>query len=160
MSKRESNRRQLASSVFKEAWRLYKKGVKWFYSFSTCLRLAWRSVRNICEFKYSKVKGVSFSNDNGVSRQTVIKALTKYSYSQTSLYLEREFNNPYDNNAIRIIAKVANKGSAQIGYLSKEIAAEVAPKLDIGYSSVVVLERITGFNSGNLGVNFKYALYI
>lgn len=160
MSKRERNRRQLASSVFKEAWRLYKKGVKWFYSFSSCLKLAWRTVRNICGFKFSKVKGVSFNNDNGISRQEVIRALAKYDYKQISLSFERESSNQYDRNAIKIIAKVTNLGSAQIGYLSKEIAAYVAPKLDIGYSSVVVLEQITGSSSGNLGVNLKYALYI
>ena len=160
MSMKEVRRRNVASRVFKKAWELFRKGAKWCYSFSSCLKLAWRTVRGIERFKYSNVKGVTFPNQNGVSRQAVINALTKYSYDQISLFLERDPNNLFDKNAVKVIAMVSNKGTAQIGFVAKEIAVEIALKLDNGFEAVVVLEQITGTNLGNLGVNFSYALLI
>ena len=96
MSKRESIRRQTAAAVMTEAHRLYKRGAMLLYSFSTCLKLAWRTIRSLCKFKYTRAKGVSFNNNDGISRQAILHALTKYPKDQVSLYLEVEPDNPYD----------------------------------------------------------------
>lgn len=160
MSNKEFKRRKLASQVFKKAWALFKKGARWSYSFANCLKLAWATLRGISEFKFSKAKGVSFANSNGVSRQQVIMALRKYDYSQISLFFEREPLNQFDSDAIKVLAKVENRGVAQIGFVAKEIAADIALKLDYGYEAIVILEQITGTTLGSLGVNFSYVLLI
>jgi hypothetical protein len=159
MSKREENRRKIASYVFKRAWKLFKKqGAKYMYTFATCLKLAWRIVRGYAHLSFSKVRGVSFKNSDGKSRQSVIAALRKYSPEQISLYFEREPDNPYDPNAIKVMAKVAGKGSAQIGYVAKELAEYISVELDLNRKAVVILEDITGVPSRMLGVNFRYIL--
>lgn len=47
-----------------------------------------------------------------------------------SLLLEREPNNPYDSNAIRVIEP--NSGEF-IGFIAKEVAVELTPYLDMGH---------------------------
>ncbi len=159
MSKKEQNRRKIASYVFKRAWKLFKKqGAKYMYTFATCLKLAWRIVRGYARLNFSKVRGVSFKNIDGISRQSVIAALSKYATEEISLYFEREPDNPYDPNAIKIMAKVAGKGSAQIGYVAKELAEDLAVEMDLNRKVVVILEEITGRSSRMLGVNYRYIL--
>lgn len=117
MSKKESRRRQTASAVMTEAHRLYKKGAMFLYSFSTCLKLAWSTIRSLCKFKHTRAKGVSFNNSDGISRQAILYALTKYLKDQISLYLEAEPVNPYNPSAVKVMAMVRDKGIAQVGYL-------------------------------------------
>ena len=157
MSKRESRRRQTAAAVMKEAHRLYKRGAMFLYSFSTCLKLAWRSIRGLCKFKHTRAKGVNFNNNDGISRQAILHALTKYSKGQISLYLEVEPDNPYDPSAVKVMAMVRNKGIAQVGYLAKEIAADVSLNLKEGKEVIAIFETITGGASFNYGLNFSYA---
>jgi hypothetical protein len=159
MSKREENRRKIASYVFKRAWKLFKKqGAKYMYTFATCLKLAWRIVRGYAQLSFSKVRGVSFKNSDGKRRQSVIAALRKYSSEEISLFFEREPDNPYDPNAVKVMARVAGKGSAQIGYVAKELAEDLSVELDLKRKAVVILEGITGVPSRMLGVNFRYIL--
>jgi hypothetical protein len=55
------------------------------------------------------------------------------------LELRRDPANPYDHNAIAVHAA----GGAQVGFVPREIAAEIAPSLDAGdrWSAVVLRER-------------------
>ena len=62
----------------------------------------------------TKVAGVSFNN-----RQAVLARLS----AGETIQLRREPNNPYDANAIR----VERLNGQQIGYLSRHMAAELAP---------------------------------
>jgi hypothetical protein len=104
------------------------------------------------------VKGVTFKNDNGTKRQSILRALMKYQSNQVSLHLQRELDNPYDTNAIKIIASVDYKGSAQVGYVSKEIAEEMARLIDLGRIVIVFFEGITGEEPSYLGLNYSYIL--
>jgi hypothetical protein len=150
MSMIEAKRRKVAREVMRKAWKTYRRCL---LSWATCLKICWSTVRFLSSVNYSKVVGVSFEN-----RQQIIKRLSLYPISDIYLRLEREANNPYDPNAILVIAKVKYKGEAPIGYISKELALILAPLIDSGHITLTVLECITGLNrSGcSLGVNFSY----
>lgn len=156
MSRSESNRRLTASKVMKEAHKLYKRRAMFHFSFSLCLRYCWASIRGLCKLYYSRIKGVSFNNINGTSRQDILYALTKYHKEDISLYLVKEPANPFDPNAMKIMVMVSNKGTAQVGYLAKEIAAKISISLDCGKELIVIYETITGGGSFNYGMNFSY----
>lgn len=70
------------------------------------------------------VVGVTFENDDGGSRQEIIEMLSE----GDELVLEREFDNGYDENAIAVF----DEFYAQIGYINKELASELAPLMDAG----------------------------
>lgn len=70
-----------------------------------------------------KVVGVTFTNDDGSDRQDIIKNLP----DNVSLMLVRERHNKYDKNAIMVFANLR-----QIGYIGKEYAKIIAPKMDAG----------------------------
>lgn len=76
-----------------------------------------------------KVVGVTFSNEGtGRKRSEIIRELiAKYgdNTSDIAVELKREPDNKFDANAIMVVAD-----GEQIGYLSKEYAAIVAPLMD------------------------------
>ena len=75
----------------------------------------------------TKVCGVTFG-----SRQKAIEHLNRYNPSDIYITLKRERNNQNDRNAIAVIATVNGKGSYCMGYLSRALAAFVAPLMDSG----------------------------
>lgn len=158
MSMKEIRRRKLVSRVFVKAWELYKnQGAKWAYNFGKCLRLAWKIIRGLSRFIFSNVKGVNYVNSgNGIPRQKIIQAMLKYPSWMISLFFKRDFENEFDKNAIKIYARVGDRGSCQVGFLAKELAIEAANNLDNGGEAIVLLEKITR-NWNGLGVNFSYA---
>lgn len=104
---------------------------------------------------HSKARGTTFGN-----RQDVLRRLTRYSPSDIGLYFEREPNNEFDANAIKIIAIVRNHGFALVGYVSKELASGLAPMLDEGHEAAVFFNGITGSDEGgyNFGLNFDFVI--
>lgn len=66
---------------------------------------------------YIQVSGVSHLNKEGGTRQECIEKLAR----GDQIWLEREPDNPYDRNAIRVISKYG-----QIGYVPRRQAAEFA----------------------------------
>ncbi len=92
---------------------------------------------------YTKVAGVTFEG-----RQRYIRHMQV----GERLTLERDRYNPYDSNAIKVI----NARGEQIGFISRDVAAQLAPKMDRGVFCYAVCSAITGDNPGdNLGVNIK-----
>lgn len=71
----------------------------------------------------SKVVGVSKVNDDGSSRQEIIK---REVLEEDHLMLKGEPDNAYDSNAVMVLSKFGN----QIGYLKKELAEKVKPALE------------------------------
>ena len=59
--------------------------------------------------------------------------------------------------AVKVIAMVRSKGIAQVGYLAKEIAADVSINLKEGKEVIAIFETITGGGSFNYGLSFSYA---
>lgn len=70
-----------------------------------------------------RIYGSQFDNEDGTSRQEVIKKLVQGDV----LELRREPENRYDTNAIS-----AWIGGEQVGYISKHLAEILAPEVDAG----------------------------
>lgn len=90
---------------------------------------------------FTKIAGVTHEN-----RQENILRL----YEGQQLQLLREPTNPYDSNAIAVIGS-----GRQIGYIPRNIALRLAPKLDSGYEAKIQITNLTGGGNKNRGVNVK-----
>ena len=86
-----------------------------------------------------KVVGISYENADGTPRRAILRELAKR--GEISLYLEREPSNRYDENAIKVLSKVAEEGY-QIGHVPRDVAEVLAPSLDNGASAVVRLDKL------------------
>lgn len=147
----------MASSVLKRSHQLWRMGIRACVSWSTLLRLCWRLLKKELETSVSMVRGVTFSNDDGSSRQRIIERLSKLPKGLYWFTLRRESDNPYDPNAIRVDARKLGNMSAQIGYLPREFAQVLAPEIDSGKEVVVVdFSYSQGWN-GIYGVKVYYA---
>ena len=90
---------------------------------------------------YSKVAGVTFENKQQYVRQC---------YIGQKLDLIRDRFNMYDRNAIAVYS-----GNHQVGFISKELAEKLAPKIDNGHTILCYVEDITGREYNNYGLNIK-----
>lgn len=84
---------------------------------------------------YAKVTGIRHLNNDGSSRY---KTVTVEMKRGDKIVLEAEPNNKYDNNAVKVFAMI-NGSKKQIGYLTKDIAKIVSPKLLNGENISAVL---------------------
>lgn len=103
---------------------------------------------------FCAVVGESFKNEDGGDRQEIIRRLAK---AGEQVHLEREPDNPHDDNAIAVFVE-----DQQIGYLKTEVAARHAPKIDTGrYALAAVIASVNGGKRGkkNLGVTLEATLY-
>lgn len=89
----------------------------------------------------TKVAGVTFEG-----RQDLIARLDEGS----ELSLVRDDHNQYDPNAISVIA---DEYGRSIGFINKEIAARISPRIDEGQDYGVKLSQVTGGGDKNYGVN-------
>lgn len=92
-----------------------------------------------------RVKGTTFEN-----RQGFLAYLNK----QTNLsgWLRREPNNKFDPNAIAVIAYAKDAGKViKVGYIPKELAETIAPKMDDGKKIWVKKFAVTGGSGMNYG---------
>jgi single-stranded-DNA-specific exonuclease len=89
---------------------------------------------------HTKLAGVSFEG-----RQDVIAGLR----AGVEVRMARQADNPYDGNAIAV-----HYGQLQLGFISKGIAAHIAPLIDAGVSYRVRVASLTGGTSAkHRGVN-------
>lgn len=94
---------------------------------------------------YTKIMGVTKQNENGQNIQEILSELSPY----TTLSFQREPNNPYDQNAIKIYAD-----GVHIGYISAELAEKIAPQLDSGDQELFgEIEEVTGGGEKSFGCN-------
>lgn len=110
------------SIIFRNANKLYKQG----YSRSEAMRKAW-ALAKLPEISV-KVKGTAA---NG-KRQQALEHLTKYDPANVSFRVAAQPTNPADSNAVGVIATVKGKGSFLIGYLARELAANISQLLRAG----------------------------
>jgi single-stranded-DNA-specific exonuclease len=87
----------------------------------------------------SKLVGVSFEG-----RQDVISGLQ----AGSELELERQPDNPYDPNAIAV-----RYGNLQVGFIRREIATHLAPRIDAGARYRARIASLTGGGEKHRGVN-------
>jgi hypothetical protein len=114
----------------------------------------YESVRRV----HTKVKGVTKEG-----RQYLIRSRCR---AGDLLWFFHEPNNPKDVNAIQV-RRVVKDGqqhprmSEQLGYLSRELAAEIAPLLDQGMMAIGQIAQITGGEPGrpSIGLNIEIYLY-
>ena len=90
---------------------------------------------------FTKVVGVSHKNDDGTSRQKLIRRLKE----GEQLDVLRDPDNKYDRNAIVVCAKFGIlRRRKQLGFLSAELAEEYAPLLDAGGRIDAEVSSVTG----------------
>ncbi len=158
MSRKEARRRSMASSVLKRSHQLWKLGIRACVSWSVLLKLCWRLLKKELETSVSMVRGVTFLNDDGSSRQMIIERLSRLPKGLYWLNLRREGDNTYDENAIRVDADRVDNMSAQLGYLPRELAQVLAPEIDAGKEVVVVDFSFSQCWNGIYGVKLYYAI--
>jgi hypothetical protein len=94
---------------------------------------------------FSKIAGVSKENDDGTSRQAAIK---KFCKPGTTLQLIREPKNKYDKNAIGVWVHgktfLFGEHEYQTGYISAEVAVELAPLIDSGKVVTAQVGSVSG----------------
>ena len=89
---------------------------------------------------YTKVIGVTFEN-----RQNYIKAM---SVGDKVKLVKAKYSND-GGDAVRVMDGRGN----HIGFLSKELSAEIVPSMDTGFLYRATVSAITGREYNNLGVN-------
>ena len=105
------------SKLMKMGNEFYKQGM----TRQDALKQAWALLKG----SEVKVSGVTFGR-----RQEALHRLTWYNASDVSFTLERDLDNPYDRNAIAVVAAVAGKGNYVVGYLTAAVAKALAPIID------------------------------
>lgn len=96
---------------------------------------------------YTKVRGVTWSNADGVSRQDLVRRCRR----GHQLRLEREPDNPADPFAI----KVCMLDGRVLGYISADTAAWLHDVLDRGGEYRVTVTQLTGKKRGVRGLNIR-----
>ena len=77
---------------------------------------------------FTKVVGVSFDNGDGISRQQILEEVADdiVHRGPMKLHVLRDNENPHDSNAIAIV----DQDYRQIGFLSRDVSAQIAPLID------------------------------
>lgn len=105
---------------------------------------------------HSKVRGVSHKNDDGSSRQSAVRQCRP---GQT-LLLVRDKKNKHDSNAVKVCVEgKLFRRQRQLGFLSADLAGEIADDLDAGRKFDVVVSGVTG-GGGMLWWKQSYGLNI
>ena len=139
----------MKSKVMTIANNLVKQGM----SRSAAMVEAWITVK--LRRIETKTAGVTHGN-----RQKLLARLTRYAPEEITIQLQREKNNPADENAVQVVAAVRGKGSAVMGYLNRQLAAAIAPLWDKGKRVVSAFKAITGGEEYflNYGLNISIAV--
>ena len=82
----------------------------------------------------TKVTGVTFSNEDGTSRASIIARMSE----TDTICLERDPYNMYDSNAVKVCV-LMDGVKQQIGFLEKGLAAELSPKMRRGANFPVTI---------------------
>lgn len=107
------------------------------YSLSQAFKTAWQRVKKSMTFRLS---GTTFDN-----RQNILAWLAQFQQADVNLTLQRESDNKYDPNAIKVIAHILPvKKRAVIGYVPKAYAKELAKVIDKGITVTATLSQIIG----------------
>lgn len=138
----------------KYAHKLYRESdVK---SFSEALCLSWAIMRSEVHRKHTKVRGISY-------HQNTLNELLHHKLCQYRVEAVREHSNPYDPNAIVVMAKASigqETYTLKLGYLSKNVAEAVSKLLNLGAVIHIIQSNITGHKrpGGKLGLNLTYVI--
>lgn len=96
---------------------------------------------------HTKVAGVTKKNEDNESIQDILEDLSGVDVSSLPLELEHEYDNPHDENAIKVYVSYQH-----IGYLKRSLAEDLSNTTDSDLSGSVI--EITGGDDGcNYGCN-------
>ncbi len=149
MSEKELRRRKIAHYVMLRAWKLVKKA---HLKLSIALRIAWKLIKGGM-LRHSKVRGCSHGN-----RQKILEYLSGADRQRVKVWGARDYNNPFDENAVGIHVTFIDHSSFRIGYLSRELAAAISLQLDADKEMVITDYDIKGLGQKYLGLNFEYII--
>lgn len=105
----------------------------------------------------TKVTGVTFINDDGISRASIISSMSILD----EIVLVRDPYNLYDSNAIKVCVKKGDK-EHQIGFVEKGLASKLSPKMRKGVSFKVIVDSCGVYmdrpycNINLIGVEYGY----
>ena len=85
----------------------------------------------------TKIVGVTYENDDGASRQ----ALLSECQEGDKLLIVRQPDNPHDKNAVAVIHESTGQ---QLGFLSRDIARDVAKAIKKGVTYRGGIKNLTG----------------
>ncbi len=115
------------------------------YSLSQAFKAAWRQVKLSMTIRAA---GTTFEN-----RQERLQFLQQFKLEDLTVTLEREPDNQYDSNAIRIVVHIKPiHRQTVIGYVPKQAANLLAKVLDKGIQVKAALVQIMG------GYSYKESL--
>lgn len=115
------------------------------YSLSQAFKKAWAQVKNTMKVRAA---GTTFEN-----RQERLQFLKQFHLSDLTVTLEREPDNEFDSNAIRIVVHIKPiSRRTVIGYVPKGLARELSKVIDMGILVKATLLQIIG------GYSYKEAL--
>ena len=107
------------------------------YSLSQAFRKAWKRVKLSMTVRAA---GTTFEN-----RQERLQFLKQFQQKDLSVTLEREVNNRYDSNAIKIVAHIRPLSKKTvIGYIPKGLSKELVKVIDTGIQIKATLIQIIG----------------
>ena len=110
------------------------------------------AMKNMCKGRDKKSMGRNefYTKVVGVTQEKNRQLYASRCYIGQELELIRERTNPHDSNAIAVYA-----GNHQLGYIKKEIAAQLAGRIDNGRQYLCYVEHVTGGGDMFWGVNIK-----
>lgn len=115
------------------------------HSLSEAFKKAWRWVKLSMTVRAT---GTTFEN-----RQERLEFLKQFKPNELTVTLEREPNNQYDTNAIKIVVHILSLSRRTvIGYVPKELARELSKVIDMGIQVTASLKQIIG------GYSYKESL--
>lgn len=83
---------------------------------------------------HARVVGVSHANEDGTSRQRIIARCSQWEV----LKLRHECDNPIDRNAVAVL----RANGEQLGYLDRDLAEEIAKRLESGWRYFPMIKEI------------------
>ena len=110
--------------------------------------------------KVFKVVGVSFKNDDGSSRQDVLKGIyddlwTEGRESEIKFRLSREPDNKYDSNAVAVLYKTESR-YVRVGYIPKDVNEQLGVMLAAGSAKPDVSVDSMGLaRNGNVSLSIS-----
>ncbi len=107
------------------------------YSLSQAFKKAWKRVKLSMTIRAA---GTTFEN-----RQERIQFIQQFKPEDLSVTLEREPNNTYDTNAIKIVVHILSIAKKTVvGYIPKGLAGDLAKVIDAGIQIKASLIQIIG----------------
>lgn len=107
------------------------------YTLSFAFRKAWRRVKSTMTIRAA---GVTYGNG-----QAKLQYLSQYRPEDIIVTLEREQDNRFDKNAIKIVVHIRPAGKrAAIGYIPKGLTKELARVIDKGIDVTVAFMGVIG----------------